>query len=197
MTDGPHDAAQVEREVRRWLERAVIGLNLCPFAKAVYAKDQVRIVVSDASTERALLEQLGEELALLRDTPADSIDTTLLVHPQVLGDFLAYNEFLGDADALVEALELDGVLQVASFHPDYQFADSAPDDVENLTNRAPYPILHLLREASVDRAVEAYPEPDAIIERNIATVRALGLEGWRALLDGSDAQAADGAAVAP
>ena len=182
MTDGAHDAAQVERAVRRWLERAVIGLNLCPFAKAVYARDQVRIVVSDASTERALLEQLGEELALLRDTPADSIDTTLLVHPQVLGDFLAYNEFLGDADALVEALELDGVLQVASFHPDYQFADSFPEDVENLTNRAPYPILHLLREASVDRAVAAYPEPDAIIERNIATVRALGIEGWQALL---------------
>ncbi|MGY1519068.1 DUF1415 domain-containing protein [Luteimonas sp. A482] len=183
MTEAAPDAAQVEREVRRWLERAVIGLNLCPFAKAVYARDQVRIVVSDASTERALLEQLGEELALLRDTPAEATDTTLLVHPQVLGDFLAYNEFLGDADALVEALKLDGVLQVASFHPDYQFADSAPDDVENLTNRAPYPILHLLREASVDRAVEAYPDPDAIIERNIASVRALGFEGWRALLE--------------
>lgn len=183
MTESTFDAAQVEREVRRWLERAVIGLNLCPFAKAVYVKDQVRIVVSDASTERALLEQLGEELALLRDTPAESVDTTLLVHPQVLGDFLAYNEFLGDADALVEALALDGMLQVASFHPDYQFADSAPDDVENLTNRAPYPILHLLREASVDRAVEAYPDPDAIIGRNIATVRALGFEGWRALLE--------------
>src|SRR5690606_8812407 len=151
--------------------------------KAVYAKDQVRIVVSDASTDRALLEQLGEELALLRDTPAESIDTTLLVHPQVLEDFLAYNEFLGDADALVEALALDGVLQVASFHPRYQFADSAPDDVENLTNRAPYPILHLLREASVDRAVEAYPDPDAIIDRNIASVRALGFEGWRVLLE--------------
>src|SRR5690606_34220347 len=183
VTEGLPDTAPVEREVRRWLERAVIGLNLCPFAKAVYVKDQVRIVVSDASTERALLEQLGEELALLRDTPADAIDTTLLVHPQVLGDFLAYNDFLGDADGLVEALELDGVLQVASFHPDYQFADSAPDAVENLTNRAPYPILHLLREASVDRAVEAYPEPDAIIERNIATVRALGFDGWRALLE--------------
>ena len=168
---------------RRWLERAVIGLNLCPFAKAVYARDQVRIVVSDASTPRALLEQLGEELALLRDTPAAEVDTTLLVHPDVLGDFLAYNDFLGDADALVEAMKLDGVLQVASFHPDYQFAYSAPDAVENLTNRAPYPILHLLREASVDRAVEAYPEPDAIIERNIATVRALGFDGWRALLD--------------
>ena len=183
MTEGQPDAAQVEREVRRWLERAVIGLNLCPFAKAVYVKDQVRIVVSDASTERALLEQLGEELALLRDTPAEAIDTTLLVHPQVLDDFMAYNDFLGDADALVETLELDGVLQVASFHPQYQFADSFPEDVENLTNRAPYPILHLLREASVDRAVEAYPDPDAIIERNIASVRALGFEGWQTLLE--------------
>src|SRR5690606_22136141 len=194
VTDIAPDPAQVEREVRRWLERAVIGLNLCPFAKAVYARDQVRIVVSDASTPRALLEQLGEELALLRGTPAAEVDTTLLVHPDVLGDFLAYNDFLGDADALVEAMELDGVLQVASFHPDYQFADSAPDAVENLTNRAPYPILHLLREASVDRAVEAYPDPDAIIERNIATVRALGFEGWRALLENPGDPASPGAA---
>ena len=176
------DPAQVEAGVRRWLERAVIGLNLCPFAKAVYVKQQVRIVISDASTERALLEELGEELALLRDTPADEIDTTLLVHPQVLGDFLDYNDFLGDADALVEAMDLDGVLQVASFHPQYQFAGSEPDDADNLTNRAPYPILHLLREASIDRAVAAYPDPDAIIERNIATVRELGLAGWDKLL---------------
>ena len=196
MTELPPETAQVERDVRRWLERAVIGLNLCPFAKAVVARGQVRIVVSDATTPRALLEQLGEELALLRDAPADTIDTTLLVHPQVLGDFLDYNDFLGEADALVEALELDGVLQVASFHPDYQFAGSAPDDVENLTNRAPWPILHLLREASVDRAVEAYPEPDAIIERNIATVRALGCEGWRALL-ADDGDAADAGASGP
>ena len=176
------DPAQVEAGVRRWLERAVIGLNLCPFAKAVYVKQQVRIVISDASTERALLEELGEELALLRDTPADEIDTTLLVHPQVLGDFLDYNDFLGDADALVEAMDLDGVLQVASFHPQYQFAGSEPDDADNLTNRAPYPILHLLREASIDRAVTAYPDPDAIIERNIATVRELGFAGWDKLL---------------
>ena len=176
------DPAQVEAGVRRWLERAVIGLNLCPFAKAVYVKQQVRIVISDASTERALLEELGEELALLRDTPADEIDTTLLVHPQVLGDFLDYNDFLGDADALVEAMDLDGVLQVASFHPQYQFAGSEPDDADNLTNRAPYPILHLLREASIDRAVAAYPDPDAIIERNIATVRELGFAGWDKLL---------------
>ena len=176
------EAAAVEQEVRRWLERAVIGLNLCPFAKAVYAKQQVRIVVSDASTERALLEELGEEMALLRDTPADRIDTTLLVHPQVLQDFLDYNDFLDQADALVEVLELDGVLQVASFHPHYQFAGTEPDDAENLTNRAPYPILHLLREDSVDRAVEAYPEPDAIIERNVATMRELGAKGFQKLL---------------
>ena len=180
--DTAFDAEAIEAGVRRWLERAVIGLNLCPFAKAVYVKQQVRIVVSDASTERALLEQLGEELLLLRDTPAEQVDTTLLVHPQVLGDFLDYNDFLGDADALVEALELDGVLQVASFHPDYRFADSAPDDPANLTNRAPWPILHLLREDSIDRAVAAYPEPDAIIERNIATVRELGFDGWNKLL---------------
>ena len=181
MTD-PIDPAGIEAGVRRWLERAVIGLNLCPFAKAVVVKQQVRIVISDASTERALLEELGEELALLRDTPADEIDTTLLVHPQVLGDFLDYNDFLGDADALVEAMDLDGVLQVASFHPQYQFAGSEPDDADNLTNRAPYPILHLLREASIDRAVAAYPDPDAIIERNIATVRELGFAGWDKLL---------------
>jgi hypothetical protein len=176
------DAAAVEADTRRWLQRAVIGLNLCPFAKAVYARSQVRIVVSDASTVSALLEQLGEELVLLRDTPADQVDTTLLVHPQVLGDFLDYNDFLDDADALVGALALDGVLQVASFHPDYQFAGTDPDDAENLTNRAPYPALHLLREDSVARAVDAYPVPDAIIERNLATMRALGVEGFRKLL---------------
>jgi hypothetical protein len=169
-------------ETRRWLERAVIGLNLCPFAKAVVGKQQLRIVLSDASTPDALLAQLGEELLLLRDTPADQIDTTLLVHPDVLGDFLDYNDFLEQADALVEALELDGVLQVASFHPDYQFAGSEPDAVENFTNRSPYPTLHLLREDSVSRAVDAYPDPDAIIERNVATLRALGVDGWRKLL---------------
>ncbi len=176
------DAAQVEADVRRWLERAVIGLNLCPFAKAVYAKDQVRIVVSDASTDRALLEQLGEEMALLRDTPSDEVDTTLLVHPLILQDFLDYNDFLDDSDALLEALELGGVLQVASFHPQYQFAGTEPEDAENLTNRSPHPILHLLREESVARAVAAYPEPDGIIERNIATMQELGAEGFQTLL---------------
>ncbi len=176
------NAAQVEVDTRRWLERAVIGLNLCPFAKAVYARNQVRIVISDASTESALLEQLGEELVLLRDTPIDQVDTTVLVHPQVLQDFLDYNDFLDQADALVEAMDLEGELQVASFHPYYQFAGTQPDDAENLTNRAPFPVLHLLREDSVARAVEAYPEPDAIIERNVATMRELGIEGFAKLL---------------
>ena len=166
---------------RRWLEHAVIGLNLCPFAKAVYVKEQVRFVLSDASTPEALLAELGEELVLLRDTPAEEVDTTLLVHPQVLEDFLDYNDFLDQADALVEALDLEGVLQVASFHPHYQFAGSGPEDVENFTNRSPYPTLHLLREDSVARAVDAFPDPDAIVERNISTLRQLGVEGWRKL----------------
>jgi hypothetical protein len=169
-------------QTRHWLECAVIGLNLCPFAKAVYAKQQVRFVLSDASTPEALLAQLGEELLLLRDTPAEQVDTTLLIHPQVLADFLDYNDFLETADALVETLELDGVLQVASFHPNYQFAGSTPDAVENFTNRAPYPTLHLLREDSVSRAVEAFPDPDAIVERNVETLRRLGVDGWRKLL---------------
>ena len=168
---------------RRWLERAVIGLNLCPFAKAVYARDQVRFVLSAATTTAMLLEQLGAELLLLRDTPAERTDTTLLIHPQVLTEFLDYNDFLDDADALVEALALDGVLQVASFHPHYQFADSAPDDIGNCTNRAPYPILHLLREDSVSRAVAAFPDPDAIVDRNLETLEQLGRDGWRRLLE--------------
>ncbi|MET0328959.1 MAG: DUF1415 domain-containing protein [Luteimonas sp.] len=168
-------------DTRLWLERAVIGLNLCPFAKAVVVKDQVRFVLSDATTPEALLEVLGEELLRLRDTPASDIDTTLIVHPQVLGDFLEYNDFLDEADGLIEALELDGDLQVASFHPDYQFAGTAPDDIGNYTNRAPYPTLHLLREDSVARAVDAYPEPDRIIDRNLATLAQLGHAGWARL----------------
>ena len=181
MTDTPANDEPIAL-TRRWLERAVIGLNLCPFAKAVVAKQQVRFVLSDATTPEALLAELGEELLRLRDTPAEQVDTTLLIHPQVLNDFLDYNDFLDDADALLEALALDGVLQVASFHPDYQFAGSAPDDVENFTNRAPYPILHLLREDSVARAVSAFPDPDAIVERNIETLRTIGSDGWKKLL---------------
>jgi hypothetical protein len=173
-------------ETRKWLEQIVIGLNLCPFAKAVYVKDQVRFVLSDATTPEALVEELAEELILLRDTPAEQIDTTLIVHPDVLTDFLDYNDFLDNADAAIEALDLQGILQVASVHPQYQFAGAAPDDVSNYTNRAPYPTLHLLREDSVERAVAAFPDPDVIVERNIETLDKLGIEGWTRLLGRND-----------
>jgi len=179
MPDGAIDPVA---QTRRWLERAVIGLNLCPFAKAVHAKQQVRFVLSDATTPEALLEQLAEELVYLRDVSPEEIDTTLIIHPEVLNDFLEYNDFLDNADAAVETLDLDGVIQVASFHPYYQFAGTAFQDVENFTNRAPYPTLHLLREDSVSRAVDAFPDADAIIERNIETVTRLGAEGWHRLL---------------
>ena len=169
---------------RNWLEKAVIGLNLCPFAKAVYVKNQVRFVLSDATTPEALVEQLAEELLLLRDTPAEQIDTTLIIHPDVLTDFLDYNDFLDNADAAVEALDLGGILQVASFHPDYQFDGTHPDDPSNCTNRSPFPTLHLLREDSVERAVAAFPDPDVIVERNIATLDRLGAEGFKRLLAG-------------
>ena len=177
--NAPTDNAIVATQ--HWLERAVIGLNLCPFAKAVYVKQQVCFVLSAATTPEALLEELGNELVRLRDTPAAEIDTTLLIHPQVLDDFLDYNDFLDEADALIEALDLDGVVQVASFHPNYQFAGTEPDDIENCTNRSPYPMLHLLREDSVARAVAAYPDPDAIVERNLDTLRRLGHDGWEKL----------------
>ncbi|KQY50428.1 DUF1415 domain-containing protein [Lysobacter sp. Root494] len=170
-------------DTRHWLERAVIGLNLCPFAKAVHVKDQVRFVLSEATDSEALLHDLHDELRWLQAADAQQADTTLLVHPHVLGDFLDYNDFLDLADALVVELGLEGEIQVASFHPDYLFAGTAPDDVSNFTNRAPYPTLHLLREASVERAVAAFPDPDAIVERNIATLDALGVEGWRKLME--------------
>lgn len=171
---------------RQWMERAVIGLNLCPFAKAVAVRDQVRFVLSEATTPEALLEDLARELVYLRDADPGQTDTTLLVHPQVLGDFLDYNDFLDLADALVEDLDLEGVLQVASFHPDYRFADAEVDDIGNFTNRSPYPALHLLREDSVSRAVEAYPDPGVIVERNLRTLRALGHEGWSRLFPDRD-----------
>ena len=178
IADTAPDGSDPIAETRRWLEQIVIGLNLCPFAKAVYVKDQVRFVLSDATTVEALVEELAEELVLLRDTPAEQIDTTLIVHPDVLTDFLDYNDFLDNADAAIEALDLQGILQVASFHPQYQFAGTLPDDIENCTNRSPYPTLHLLREDSVSRAVAAYPDADVIVDRNIETLRTLGRDGW-------------------
>lgn len=166
---------------RAWVERAVIGLNLCPFAKAPQVKGQVRYVLSTATDEEGLMADLVAELHRLAESPAEKLETTLLVHPGVGADFADYNDFLDLADAALEELGLDGELQVASFHPQYQFADSAPDDISNATNRSPFPTLHLLREASIDRAVAAFPEAETIFEANIATMDKLGPEGWAAL----------------
>ena len=179
MTSPADDPISV---TQRWLQRAVIGLNLCPFAKSVHAKDQIRYVLSQATSTDALLEELASELLWLNDTDPALVDTTLLIHPQVLTDFLDYNDFLDMADAALDALGLEGELQVASFHPHYQFAGTAYADAGNCTNRSPYPMLHLLREASVERAVDAFPDPDAIVERNIATLEKLGIDGYRRLL---------------
>lgn len=164
-----------------WLERAVIGLNLCPFAKAVHVKGQIRYVVSIATTPETLADELVRELEFLAEANAEAVDTTLLIHPHVLQDFLNFNDFLEVADGVVEELELDGILQVASFHPQFQFENTEVDDITNYTNRAPYPTLHLLREDSVDRAVAAFPEELTISEANLATLEKLGHDGWRAL----------------
>lgn len=166
----------------RWLLKAVIGLNLCPFAKAAWVKQRVRIVVSAARTEAELVDDLIRELEDLHAADAEVLETTLLVHPDVLTDFLDYNDFLDAADATVEALGLEGEIQVASFHPQYQFADAEPDAVENATNRAPYPTLHLLRETSITRAVETYPDIDDIPVRNVETLRQLGHAGFKTLM---------------
>ncbi|MEY3461817.1 MAG: hypothetical protein RLZZ03_1470 [Pseudomonadota bacterium] len=175
----------IEEEIlaatRIWLEKAVIGLNLCPFAKAVYVKNQVRLVVSRARHADDLLEELDRELDLLVATPADEIDTTLLIHATLFDDFLDFNDFLEVADGVVEEHALEGVIQLASFHPRFQFDGTEPDDISNYTNRAPFAMLHLLREASVEKAVEAFPEAEAIFEENIKTLEKLGHAGWKAL----------------
>jgi uncharacterized protein len=168
-------------DTKTWLERAVIGLNLCPFAKAVHVRSQVRYVVSEATAVEALVENLLLELNHLADANAEETDTTLIIHPHVLNDFLDYNDFLEVADGAVEELGLTGEIQVASFHPQYQFADTEPDDITNYTNRAPYPTLHLLREASVARAVAAFPDAAQIFEKNMATLEKLGHAGWQEL----------------
>lgn len=166
---------------REWLEKAVIGLNLCPFAKAVYLKNQVRFVVSHAPHLDGLLEDLDRELAFLAVVDSEEVDTTLLIHPNLLLDFLDFNDFLQIAEAAVDEHQLEGVIQIASFHPQFQFAYTAPDDMQNYSNRAPYPTLHLLREASIDKAVAAFPEAETIYQRNIATLESMGIAGWRAL----------------
>lgn len=175
------DKAVVLLQSRRWLERAVIGLNLCPFAKAVAVKQQIRWVVSEADSAEALLQELVTELQYLAACDPKQVETTLLIHPLVLQDFGAYLDFLEVAEAAVAQLGLEGELQVASFHPQYQFAGSGPEDIENYTNRSPHPMLHLLREQSIERAVAAFPDAAAIYETNMETLRRLGHAGWRRL----------------
>ena len=174
-------AETVVRDTRDWLERAVIGLNLCPFAKAVHVKGQVHYAVSGATHPRQVLDDLAAELdGLLAQDPAVR-ETTLLIVPGCLHNFLDFNDFLAQADRLLRKRRLQGVVQLASFHPGYQFAGTEADDVTNFTNRSPYPTLHLLRETSIDRAVEAIAQPEAIFEANMKTLRSLGPEGWDAL----------------
>jgi hypothetical protein len=175
------EACSARNDTRNWLERAVIGLNLCPFAKAVHVRGQVHYAVFPGIDEDELLAQFAAELKELVARSSDVRDTTLLIAPDCLHDFMDFNEFLGRADDALLELGLDGEIQIASFHPHYQFAGTAADDITNYTNRSPYPMLHLLREASIDRAVQAFPEAEEIFGRNMKTMEALGLEGWAAL----------------
>lgn len=172
---------EIIEATRRWVEQVVVAFNLCPFAKRELVKDRVRFVVSKAQDEATLLDELAHELALLNVDEA--VETTLLIHPQVLQDFYHYNDFLEAADELLVDMDLEGVYQVASFHPDYQFGGTEPDDVENYTNRSPYPMLHLLREDSLSEAIDNYPEVDLIPERNIDCMNEQGLEKMQTLLN--------------
>lgn len=173
--------SDVENSVRKWLENMVIGLNLCPFAKSVYIKNQVRIVVYEGE-EDELLGCIESELLFLQNTPDTEIDTTLVVVPHLLKDYYDFNDFLIYTDALIEEMGLEGEIQIADFHPDYQFAGTQKEDIENYTNRSPYPIFHLLRESSIDRAVEQFPDAAEIFERNISKMQTLGIEKLKTLL---------------
>ena len=183
------------QDTRNWLERAVIGLNLCPFAKAVYVKEQVHYAVSAAQDDDALLADLQVELERLAEADPAKIDTSLLIVPHHLADFLDFNDFLAHADALLVALDLDEDYQIADFHPRYQFGGTNPDEMGNFSNRAPYPTLHLLREDSIDKAVEAFPEADAIFGANIQTLETLGQAGWDALAVGATVDTKPGTAT--
>lgn len=168
-------------ETRAWVRRAVIGLNLCPFARAVDVRDRMRYVVSDSTDPAAVLEQMRQEFRLLQDTPADDIETTLLILTAAFADFLDFNDFLEQAERLLRRAGWEGEFQIASFHPAYQFAGTGAEDIANATNRSPWPTLHLLRESSIDRAVASMDNPDRIYEANIETMQRLGTEGWEAL----------------
>ncbi|MBP7189533.1 MAG: DUF1415 domain-containing protein [Thiopseudomonas sp.] len=171
---------EIIHAVRQWVETFVVGMNLCPFAKRELVKNRVRFVTTAATTAEQLLQVLQTELELLNADP--SVETTLLIHPAVLQDFYDFNDFLGCADILLLDMELEGIYQVASFHPDYQFGGTRPGDAENYTNRAPYPVLHLLREESLERVIADYPDVDDIPERNIELMNSLGQDKLQALL---------------
>lgn len=172
------DSVTVTDHTRQWLVKAVIGLNLCPFAKAPHVKNLVRISVSQARHLDGFLEDLDRELQLLGDTPADELETTLLVHPTLFPDFDTFNQMLDIADAAVVDNGLEGIIQIAPFHPDFQFEGTDSDDIGNYTNRSPYPTLHLIREDSIAKAAQAFPDASAIFERNIALLEKMGHEGW-------------------
>ncbi len=172
------DSATVTDHTRQWLEKAVIGLNLCPFAKAPHVKNLVRISVSQARHLDGFLEDLDRELQLLGNTPADELETTLLVHPTLFPNFDTFNQMLDIADAAVVDNGLEGIVQIAPFHPDFQFEGTDSDDIGNYTNRSPYPTLHLIREDSIAKAAQAFPDASAIFERNIALLEKMGHEGW-------------------
>ena len=173
--------AQIVNATRKWVEDVVVGYNLCPFARRELVRDRVRFVVSEAETEDELLSALHSELQRLEDDP--EIEMTLLVHPGVLQDFAAYNEFLDVTDGLLAYLEFEGIYQVASFHPDYRFEGTDENAAENYTNRSPYPMLHLLREASVEAVIDSYPDVDGIPQRNIELMEELGVDKMKAILD--------------
>ena len=179
MTDT--DLNRIAEETRHWLQTAVIGLNLCPFAKAVFNKGLIRVEVSRARHLDDFLEHLDGELLLLRDTPADEIETTLLIEPQLFADFELFNDVLDVTDQVLVEHGLEGIIQIAPFHPQFQFADSEPNAISNYTNRSPYPTLHLIREDSIAKAMQAFPDADTIFERNIALLEQMGIEGWQAL----------------
>jgi hypothetical protein len=177
------DRTVVLEATGRWLERSVIGLNLCPFAAVPWRQGRVRLQVSEASNLQQLVEDLADALLALNAAEPSELETTLLIHPEVPGDFLEYNDFLDIADRMLEELHLDGTIQVASFHPQYRFADTEADDPAHCTNRSPYPMLHLLREASIEAAVANHSDPDAIYERNIRKLREIGMAAWGRLVE--------------
>jgi uncharacterized protein len=177
----PLNNETVIKQTKEWIEKAVIGLNLCPFAKPVFTQNLIRYSISKATNEEELLGELSSELLLITQTEPKEIETTLLILPEFLTEFLEFNDFLGLGENLLSEMELEGIIQIASFHPQFQFAGTKPDDITNYTNRSPYPILHLLREDSVSKAVDSFPGVNEIPDKNIETLTNLGFSGWKKL----------------